>query len=129
MERRRGEEGDWFEEVMEVEKRMQRRERWERIGKSDYNKWYKGIKGEVPGYLRKGRRESRRTRVARFWLGNEMRESKYWEKEEKKRCRLCSGSRETWEHVWEGCREWRNGEGIRQERMGWVLGDEGEEEG
>lgn len=31
MERRRREEGDWFEEIMKVEKRTQIRERWESI--------------------------------------------------------------------------------------------------
>lgn len=39
-----------------------------------------------------------------------MGEGRYWEKEEKKLCRLCEEKRETWEHVWEECREWKIGE-------------------
>jgi len=42
--------------------------------------------------------------VARFRLGNEIREGRYWEEEEKKVCRLCGDKVETWEHVWEECR-------------------------
>lgn len=49
--------------------------------------------------------ESRWRRVARFSLGNEMKEAHYMEEEEKK-CRLCGGEMESWEHVWEDCREW-----------------------
>lgn len=30
-------------------------------------------------------------RIARFRMGNEMRESRYWEEEEKRSCRLCGG--------------------------------------
>lgn len=40
-------------------------------------------------------------RIARFRLGNEMRDCRYWEKEERK-CRLCEWKKETWEHVREG---------------------------
>lgn len=42
-----------------------------------------------------------------------MKESTYWEEEEKKMCRLCEGEIETWEHAWERCREKRGktGEG------------------
>lgn len=58
-----------------------------------------------------------------------MRESKYWEEEERKRCRLCSGRRETWEHVWEDCGEWRNGGDRWQEEIWWLLSEEGEGEG
>lgn len=51
-----------------------------------------------------------------------MRESR--KEEEKRRCRIYEGVRESWEHVWEECREWRL-EGDRwQEAIGWVLGEE-----
>lgn len=43
--------------------------------------------------------------VARFRLGNEMKEGLYWKRVEKKKCRLCEGEEETWEHVWKGCKE------------------------
>lgn len=38
----------------------------------------------------------------------------------------CVGGRETWEHTWERCREWREGRGSWQEALGCVLGEEGE---
>lgn len=66
-----------------------------------YNTWYKRIKGEgLSGYLKKGWSKVRWRRVARFRMGNEMRESRYWEDEEKRKCRLCGNERE---HVWERC--------------------------
>lgn len=44
-------------------------------------------------------------------------------------CRLCGGERETWEHVWERCRNWRmGGEGSWQEVCHKILGEEGEGE-
>lgn len=40
---------------MREEKELQRRERWERINQSKYNRWYREVKGEgIPGYLKKG---------------------------------------------------------------------------
>lgn len=49
---------------------LDRKEKWEKIRESRYNKWYSMIKGKgIPGYL-KGWEESRRQRVARFRLGN-----------------------------------------------------------
>lgn len=56
-----------------------------------------------------------------------MREGRYWEKEER-RCRLCEGKEETWEHMWKRCREWGEGGGNWQEAVRWVLGKEGEGE-
>jgi len=38
------------------------------------------------------------------------------------------GERETWDHVWEGCRRQEEVEGGWQENVRWVLGDEGEGE-
>jgi len=55
--------------------------------------------------------ENRWKRVVRYRLGNEMREGRYWEEGEKRRCRLCGVEEETWEHVWEGCRKWKGGKG------------------
>lgn len=53
---------------------------------------------------------------------------KYWKEEKKIRCRLCEGETVSWEHVWKGCREWREGGGTRQEAFEWILGEKGEEE-
>jgi len=83
----------------------------------------------VPGYLKKGWGEGRWSRVARFRLGNEVQERKYWEEEGKKMCRLCGGGEmETWEHIWERCREWSGEGGSWNEAVLWVLGEEGEGE-
>lgn len=84
MERRREGEGPWFGEIERRERKMQRKERWERIRKSQHNRWYKEVKGiGIPSYLKRSWRESRWRRVARFRLGSEMREAWYWEEEEK----------------------------------------------
>ncbi|XP_067217103.1 LINE-1 retrotransposable element ORF2 protein [Linepithema humile] len=118
-----------YEELERRDKEKQRKERREKISESRFSRWYKEVKGEgIPDYLKKGWGESRWKRVARFRLGNEVREGRYWEEEEKRRCRLCGGERETWEHVWEECREWKEGGGSWQEAVGWVLGEEGEGE-
>ncbi|KYN11576.1 hypothetical protein ALC57_16268, partial [Trachymyrmex cornetzi] len=120
-----------FEEIQERDREMQRVERWEKIRDSRYNRWYRWVKGErLPKYLSKGWGEGRWRRVARFRLGNEVKEGKYWEEEEERKCRLCGSGRETWEHIWEGCRAWKMGEGGSwQEVMGTILGEEGEGEG
>lgn len=55
MEKKRESGEKWFGEVIHREKELQRRERWNRIRKSKYNKWFKEVKGEgIPGYLKKG---------------------------------------------------------------------------
>ncbi|XP_071581079.1 uncharacterized protein [Temnothorax nylanderi] len=126
LERLREDGDEWHRKLFRGDKETQRKERWEKIEKSDYNRWYKVIKGEgIPGYLKKGWGESRWRRVARFRLGSEMRESRYWEGEEKKKCRMCEYREETWEHVWEKCRRWKAGGGSWQEAVGWVLNEEG----
>lgn len=38
-----------------------------------------------------------------------MRRGRYWEKESKRKCRLCGRREETREHMWVECAEWRNG--------------------
>lgn len=111
----------------ESENRIQNEERWERIRNGNFSRFYKWVKGEgVPEYLEKGWGESRWRRVARYRMGNEMKESRYWEEEEKILCRLCGSEKETWEHVWERCRTWKEkGEGSWQEEVERVLADDG----
>lgn len=68
-------------------------------------------------------------RIIRFRLENEMKGGCYWKEEEKKVCRMCKIEEESWEHVWEECIrgiEW--GRWSWQERVGWVLGEEGDGE-
>lgn len=57
-----------------------------------------------------------------------MRANRYWEKEETVLCRLCEREKETWEHVWEDCREWMVEKKSWQEVVSWILGEEGEGE-
>ena len=71
--------------------------------------------------------EDRWKRVARFRLGNEMREGRYSEEEEKRRCRICGQGEESWEHVWEVCTGWVVERGW-QSALVEVLGDDGGEE-
>ncbi|EZA50331.1 hypothetical protein X777_11275 [Ooceraea biroi] len=124
LERKRKQGGVGYEELEKEEKKRKREERWERIIGSKYNRWYKVVKGEgLPEYLKKGWK-----RIARFRLGNEVRDGNYWEEEEKRRCRLCGVKKESWEHVWEECRNWKVGGGSWQDAVCWVLGQEGEGE-
>lgn len=101
-----------YDIILEKDIEVQKEERRIRIEESKYNRWYKRIRGKgIPEYLRKGWAEVRWRRIARFRLGCEMGESRYWEEEEKNKCRVCGNEEETWEHVWEEC--WG---GERQER-------------
>lgn len=103
-------------------------ERWERIRRSNYNRWYKWVKRPgTPEYLKRGWTKARWRRIARFRIGNEVREARYWQSIDDRYCRVCAGELATWEHVWERCR--RGGEeiGSWQESVGLILGKEGEE--
>lgn len=64
--------------LVTADKERQRREKWERINGSKYNRW-KGEGRGGAGKLKEGMGESKWKRVARFRLGNEMRGSRYWE--------------------------------------------------
>ena len=57
-------------------------------------------------------------------MGNGVREARYWEEIEKRVCRVCGNEEETWEHVWERCRE-RGDIGSWQENVREVLGGRG----
>ncbi|EFN65779.1 hypothetical protein EAG_09322 [Camponotus floridanus] len=116
------------EDLVVRERRWQEEERWEKIRKSEFNKWYGKVKGKgVPEYLRKGWSEERWQRVARFRLGDDMRGGKYWEREERRKCRVCKGGEETWDHIWKKCTDWGIERGW-QEMVYEVLGEEGEGE-
>lgn len=45
--------------------------------------------------------------LARFKLGNETRECKYWKKEEGRKCRICGEKEENIEQMLEKCKETR----------------------
>jgi len=53
--------------------------------------------------LKKGWAESRWRRIARYRLGEGVKEGKYWMREEERICRMCGREEETWKHVWEEC--------------------------
>ncbi|XP_046141609.1 protein MNN4-like [Osmia bicornis bicornis] len=125
--RRRREMG--FEEIEEADIRMQEKERWDKILEARYNKWYKEIKEKgMPKYLEKGWKEERWKRVARFRMGNEINGAKYWESEEKRKCRICEWEQESWEHVWEGCGTSKERKEGWQEIVKVLQGEDGEGE-
>lgn len=73
---------------------LQQQKRFEKMQKSRWNRWYKeptrrGQLGEVPRCLRKKGKERQIIRVARFRLGSEMRERRYWEEKKKRKYRIC----------------------------------------
>lgn len=60
--RRQGEIG--FEVVKERDRERQREERWKKIGRSKFNKWYGMVKGMgIPEYFKKGWGEKRWKRI------------------------------------------------------------------
>lgn len=84
------------------EKRRMEEERWEKIRKSKFNKWYGRIKEKrVPGCLRKEWKKKRWQRMAKFRLRDGLTGNRYWEREEEKMCRVCKEGKETWKHIWE----------------------------
>ena len=86
--RERGREG-----YGEIERRGREKDAgqtWEKIMESRYNRWYKWTRVEgFPEYLRKGGGKARWRRIARFRLGSEIREGRYWEGLQKRLCRVC----------------------------------------
>lgn len=94
VEMKRVEGEGWYDMMKREEREKQRGKRWEKIRESKYNRWYKEVKREdIPGYLKKRWGESRWMKVARFRMGNEVKERRYWE--EKKLRRLCGGEVKT----------------------------------
>jgi len=65
--------------------------------------------------------------MARYRLGEAVREGIYWAGEEERICRMCDGGEETWKHVWEECGRW-GAERAWEEMVEEVLGEEGEGE-
>jgi len=69
--------------------------------------WKEGI----PEYLKKGREERSWSRIARFRLGNEVREGLYWEEEEKESAEYVRGKRRHGNTYGKGVRGGRSGRG------------------
>lgn len=86
------------------------------------------VKSEgLPSYMKKGWKEKRWQRFVKFRLGSGIRGNRYWEIEEKRKCRICQNRIETWERVWEECGEWGREKGW-QEMAEKILEEEGEGE-
>jgi len=127
--RRQREEGrEWRGEIERKDVEVQQQERFERIQRSRWNEWYKNIRVlGVPRYLKERGKERRMVRVARFRLGSEMRGGRYWEQEEKRKCRICGWAEETWEHMMEVCM--REEEEGGRDKILEILEDDGRGEG
>lgn len=102
--RQREEAREVSEEIEKRDIEMQQQESFERVQKSRWNVWYKEVRIlGAPRYLREKRKERRIIRIARFRLGSKMGGGRYWEQEEKRKCRICGWTKETWEHVVKIC--------------------------
>jgi len=118
------EKGTFDFSKMKWDRNKQREERWASISESRYNKWYKRVKGEgISEYLKKGWAESRWGRIARYRMGEGIKEGMYWAGEEERRCRMCGREEETCVGgLWKmGGRESMGGDGeggIGREREG-----------
>lgn len=117
-----------FGKLEDKDREEQRKERWVRIMGLKFNKWYKRVKGKgVSGYLKKGWTEERWERIAKYRMGEGVREAMYWGKEKDRLGRVCGKEEETWKHVWEECGSWGT-RGVWEERVEEVLEKEGKGE-
>lgn len=67
-----------YKEIERMDKEVQKKERWQKIINSRYNKWYKCIKEEgMPKYIKGKWNANRVRRLARYRLGNEVEEGRY----------------------------------------------------
>jgi len=63
--------------------------------------------------------------VLRFRVGNEMRETRYWEDREGRLCRVCGWEIESWEHVLDSCSGGGGEGGLSRERVKMILEEGG----
>jgi len=98
--------GIWIE-LEEISKSIERQIWNEKLEKSRFAMEYKNLVPEAmkkPEYLRKENNSRRAMEMkARFRLGTETKANRYWEIEEKRKCRLCGKEEETLQHVFETC--------------------------
>ena len=90
--------------LKERDAEVQRQQQYNKIENAKYNRRYIGIIEEkLPNYLmEKGSKGSQKIR-ARLRCGNEELSNRYWENEEKRRCRICAEKEETLEHLTKEC--------------------------
>lgn len=96
-------------DILVKERVRNRMESENKLTKSRYCKeirWIVNNQEETLGYLRKDNNLSRKDviKIARYRMGNETRENRYWKKEENRSCRLCEEAEETIKHIMEECR-------------------------
>lgn len=91
------------EEVERKMKDIQELERREKLEKTKFAKKLKIIGDERNIYKKVWVKETKKglETLARFRIGSETKEAKYWEKEEEKLCRVCRKEPEDTEHVLE----------------------------
>lgn len=53
--------------------------------------------------------------MVKYRLWNEIRSNMYWEKEERRKCRMCGCESDSWEHVQEVCVDGRKKKLVRNE--------------
>lgn len=78
----------------------------------------------IPEYLKKGWRKKRWRRLAKYRLGNKMRVGRYWEEEERRKCKLCEWEEKNTNGENAGSERGRKGELTGSGGMG--VGREGE---
>lgn len=82
----------YWEEIRRRARERRAESEWE----EKRRKFFEDRSGEIP---EEGLGRDRWRRIAKFGLGSEMRENRYWEKEKDRLYILCGREEETWEHV------------------------------
>ncbi|XP_070529798.1 uncharacterized protein [Cardiocondyla obscurior] len=74
-----------------------------------------------------GSRKNENERIAKFRLGDDIKENLYWSDEENKKCRICKEEEETWKHTWTQCVNWVDERGW-EEAIEDILSEDGKGE-
>lgn len=124
-EKRMEENRNIIQELVNRDDEVQIQEQRCEIRKSRYNKKYEEITTiDLPEYLKEEGKKGKQEMIARFRCGNEESNNKYWEKEEKKMCKICERKKGTIEHIIE---EYRTAnKNVQQIHWKSLLGEKGE---
>lgn len=91
---------DWANSVRKRKEEVRISKIRESKSAGDYEKW--AVKG-IPKYLAQKGKGEKMKMIVRFRCYNELRGNRYWEKEDKRRCRICKKYKDTLQHVAEEC--------------------------
>lgn len=117
-----GKLADEESKIRENAREREEKERWQKIIESRYNeKYIEVIVGKTPAYLEGNRKKEEVRTIARFRVGNEERNNKFWEEDEKKKCRICYLGKETLDHLRGICA----GMEVIEEERNILLGEDG----